>query len=68
MSFFYFLRKENFKLEKCIFLPKKCIYFISYRNEHPVIRRNTSLSQMLQIKTNNFITKNDKKLFTSLSA
>ena len=24
-------------LEKLFFLPKKCIYFISYRNEHPVL-------------------------------
>ena len=35
MSIFPFLRKK-IVLEKYIFLPKKCIYFISYRNEHPV--------------------------------
>ena len=36
MLIFQFLRKKNFRLEKSFFLPKKCIYFISYRNEHPV--------------------------------
>ena len=30
------LGKKNFRLEKLFFLPEKCIYFISYRNEHPV--------------------------------
>ena len=36
MLIFKVLRKQNFRLEKIIFLPKKCIYFLTYRNEHPV--------------------------------
>ena len=32
-----FLREKNLGLKKIFFLPKKCIYFISYRNEHPVV-------------------------------
>ena len=36
MLIFKFLRKQNFRLEKSIFLPKKCNYFVTYRNEHPV--------------------------------
>ena len=36
MLIFKFLRKKGFRLEKLIFLPKKCIYFVTYRNEHPV--------------------------------
>ena len=36
MLIFQLLRKKNFRLEKIIFLPKKCIYFLTYRNEHPV--------------------------------
>ena len=31
-----FFKKRNFKLEKKNFLSKKSIYFITYRNEHPV--------------------------------
>ena len=33
------LRNKNFSLEKIIFLPQKCIYFLTYRNEHPVDRK-----------------------------
>ena len=52
MSHFYFLRKKTFKLEKQIFLPKKCIYFITYSNEHPVfiicsvMRRETKINNV----------------------
>ena len=35
MSHFHILRKSNFMLEKIFFLLKKCIYFITYRIEHP---------------------------------
>ena len=31
------MAKKKFSLEKLCFLPKKCIYIISYRNEHPVV-------------------------------
>ena len=36
MLIFQLLREKNFRLEKIIFLPKKWIYFLTYRNEHPV--------------------------------
>ena len=36
MSHVYFLRRKKFRLEKKNFLPKKYIFFITYRNEHPV--------------------------------
>ena len=31
-----FKKEKKFRLEKIIFLPKKSIYFLTYRNEHPV--------------------------------
>ena len=37
MLIFQLLWEKNFRLEKLIFLPKKCIYFISYCNEHQCI-------------------------------
>ena len=36
MLIFKFLRKKKSRLDKLFCLPEKCIYFISYRNEHPV--------------------------------
>ena len=45
MLIFQYLRKQIFRLEKLIFLPKKCVYFISYRNEHPVYMLSTDFKK-----------------------
>ena len=44
MLIFQLLRKTNFRLEKIIFQPKKCIYFISYRKEHPVYKKKKDIA------------------------
>ena len=35
VNILFFLRNKNFRFEKLIFLPKKYIYFVTNRNEHP---------------------------------
>ena len=37
MLIFQLLREKKIRLEKIICLTKKCIYFLTYRNEHPVV-------------------------------
>ena len=52
MLIFHFLRKENFRLEKLFFLPKKYIYFVTYRNEHPVFN-DLSVKKYTKLKLYN---------------
>ena len=50
-------KKKNFRLEKLFFLLKKCIYFISYRNEHPVYY---SLRFVFANSINDYLMKKDQ--------
>ena len=50
-----------FKIEKLIFLLKKCIYFISYRNEHPVKMNWRGIT--LDYKHTFIINQNGRKFF-----
>ena len=52
MCFFQFLRKSLFGLEKYFFLLKKCIYFISYCNENPIVSRPIISNNVIRISSN----------------